>query len=178
MCVVATIHKQKWPAMTIWYALSQKKGYIMGPWTAALPTMTGTSIYYGFKFLTFDQMCKGINSLSDKYDIVIPTDLRNACAGLCSGIIGNSITYPNNCIRKRIQTAHVCNALGIDSKYTPERYLKTAIRLYHEGGIIRLYRGFGINLVRNAPNTAIQFVVYKRLQRMWLQSQYELVNGV
>eukprot|EP01084_Bolivina_argentea_P188441 324401_1 len=163
----ATIHKQKWPAMTIWYSLSNEKGYLRGPWVAALPTFVGTTIYYGFKFMTFDLIVRKMNVISDRNDIKIATDLRNATAGLCSGIIGNSITYPNNCIRKRMQTTHVCHAIGIDSGYVAEKYVQTAIRLVSEGGIARLYRGFGINLCRNAPNTAIQFVVYKRLQRMW-----------
>ena len=174
----ATIHKERWPAINIWYSLSQQVGYLKGPWIAALPTMIGTSIYYGFKFLTFEEVIKRIDTFNDKNDFEIPRDLRNAGAGLFSGIIGNSITYPNNCIRKRMQTAHICQVIGIQSQYKPERYFKTAIRLYHEGGIPRLYRGFGINIIRNAPNTAIQFVVYKRLQRIWNQSQYELVNGI
>ena len=136
-----------------------------------LPTFIGTSIYYGLKFLAFDEMIQRIDYIGNYYGIVIPTDLRNATAGALSGVIGNLVTYPNNCVRKRMQTVQVCSAIGIDSGYQTERYFRTAIRLIEEGGIQRLYRGFLINLCRNAPNTAMQFTVYKRLQRWWMYDE-------
>lgn len=167
----ATIHKHKWHAMTVWYSLTQTKGYITGPWTAALPTFIGTTLYYGIKFLAFEEYTKVIDRMNDRHDLSIPTDLRNGCAGFVSGITGNMITYPNNCVRKRLQTAHVLNAMQIPSKYAAQSYVNTVRTLLSEGGVARLYRGFFINIVRNGPNSAIQFVVYKRLQTLWLQSQ-------
>merc|ERR1712154_308869 len=113
-------HKQKIPAMTIWHSLAQSRGILRGPWTAALPTFAGTSVFYGIKFMTFEEVLKGINFLSEERDWHIPMDVKNATAGLFSGILGTSVTYPNNCIRKRMQTAHVCQALGIQSGYTAE----------------------------------------------------------
>merc|ERR1719295_1241135 len=109
----ATIHQQRWPAMSIWYSLSQSKGYLMGPWTAAVPTFIGTSIYYGVKFASFEQVLDRLNRWNEEHLLGIPTDLRTAIAGGMSGVMGNCVTYPNNCVRKRMQTAHVCDAIGM-----------------------------------------------------------------
>merc|ERR1711933_337922 len=109
------IHKSKWPAMTIWYSLGKTRGYIAGPYIAGVPTFIGTSIYYGIKFMTFDAVTNSIFSISEQYDIAIHNDAVNAIGGLISGFIGNSVTYPNNAIRKTMQAAHICKAVGIPS---------------------------------------------------------------
>ena len=164
----ATIHHKQWHAIQIWWSLAKSKGLIRGPWIAALPTCIGASFYYAIKFMVFDACIIGIGLLSNKYNFEIQRDIKNASAGLCAGIIGNTCTYPNNCIRKRMQTAHVTNTIGINSTFPTLGYINTAQYFYyHEGGFRRFYKGFTINLCRNAPNTAIQFVVYKRLQSLW-----------
>eukprot|EP01084_Bolivina_argentea_P208668 355670_1 len=71
----ATIHKQKWPAMTIWYSLSQNRGYLKGPWIAALPTFAGTTVYYGVKFMAFDVLTRYIDSISELCGIEIQRDI-------------------------------------------------------------------------------------------------------
>mmetsp|Transcript_51956 Transcript_51956/g.85985 ORF Transcript_51956/g.85985 Transcript_51956/m.85985 type:complete len:358 (+) Transcript_51956:160-1233(+) len=162
-----TIHQRPWPAMTIWYHLVQCNGYIGGPWIAGLPTFVGTSTYYGIKFLLFDEISKLIDCSNTIYDISMPMDIRNATAGLFSGVLANCLTHPNNCVRKRMQTSHVCHALDIQSEYKAQKYWQTAMTLWKEGGVRRFYRGLVINLCRNGPNTALQFMVYKRLQQMW-----------
>lgn len=164
----ATIHSKQWHAIQVWWSLARSRGLIRGPWIAALPTCIGASFYYAIKFMTFDACIMSITFISNKYDFQIQRDIKNASAGLCAGVIGNLCTYPNNCIRKRMQTAHVTNAIGVNSTFAPLGYINTAKQFYNlEGGWMRFYKGFGINLCRNAPNTAIQFVVYKRLQSLW-----------
>ena len=164
----STIHAKQWHAIQIWWNLTRSKGIIRGPWIVALPTCIGASFYYAIKFMAFDACILGITHICDRYNFEIQRDIKNATAGLCAGIIGNICTYPNNCIRKRMQTAHVTNAIGLKSIYQPFGYINTAQYFYyHEGGLSRFYKGFAINLCRNAPNTAIQFVVYKRLQALW-----------
>eukprot|EP01084_Bolivina_argentea_P188442 324402_1 len=166
----STIHSHNWPSMTVWYALTCKRG-LTGVWTAVVPWTAGTTTYYGLTFMTYPAIIKQMNIFNDildaKYNVSVPTDLCNAIGGFFSAIVATLITYPNNCICKRMQTSHICEALEIDSKYIATRFIGTIKILYIEGGIGRLYRGFAINLCRNAPNTAVQFVVYKRLQRMW-----------
>ena len=95
--------------------------------------------------------------------------MMNAVGGGLAGVSGNCVTFPNNCIRKRMQTTHVMQAMRIkmDGKlgYNAGGWFETLQNMKtYEGGYRRFYNGFGINLVRNAPNTAIQFYVYKQLQ--------------
>eukprot|EP01084_Bolivina_argentea_P188443 324403_1 len=164
----ATIHQKQWHAIQIWYSLAMKKGYLRGPWTCVLPTAIGASFYYAIKFMVFDACVMSIGIVNNKYNFQIQNDIKNAIGGLCAGVIGNAITYPNNCVRKRMQTSHVCDAIGVKYVYEKQNYINTAKQFYiNEGGIKRFYKGFGINVLRNAPNTAIQFVVYKRLQSLW-----------
>ena len=96
-------------------------------------------------------MCKGYIEHNFEYNKHINT-----------GMSGNIVYYPNNCIRKRKQYESIQNS---NSK---PKWFNTAKLMYMEGGILRFYRGFGINLFRNAPNTAIQFVVYEYLRDIWI----------
>ena len=130
-------------------------------------------MYYGAKFLVFDTCIDKIGEMEDRYDYKMQRDVKNAMGGLLAGTVGNTLTFPNNCVRKRMQTAHVCSAIGQHSVFKPLGYIATAQQFwYHEGGLIRFYKGFGINLLRNAPNTAIQFMVYKRLKDLWTDNQH------
>lgn len=170
----ATIHHRQWHALHVWYSLALKKGMLRGPWTAALPTCIGASFYYAVKFMVFDACLHGIGVVGDRYGFEMQQDIKHAVGGLVAGTAGNALTFPNNCIRKRMQTAHVCAAIGQQTTFKPLGYVGTAQQFwYHEGGGRRFYKGFGINLFRNAPNTAVQFVVYKRLQSKWNNERLE-----
>ena len=237
-----TIHSKRWPMTTIWYYLVCRKGYIRGPWTAVLPTLIGTSAYYGLKFMAFDlfvlfmtkwneaqldglngnesgyqssdiwyenemnnnnnntnnsdsnvfetsamdlneiesemaQMKKleKNNNINNKTGWIISDATMHALGGAMAGICGNCVTFPNNCVRKRMQTAHVCHAMGIKENNVEGtmNWRQTAKHMYDtEGGLKRFYNGFGVNLARNVPNTALQFVVYKQLQTYWNKSNF------
>mmetsp|Transcript_6852 Transcript_6852/g.8500 ORF Transcript_6852/g.8500 Transcript_6852/m.8500 type:complete len:140 (-) Transcript_6852:9-428(-) len=130
---------------------------ILGPWIAITPTLFGTSMYYGIKFYTFD-ICKGYIENNFEYNKHINTFI----SGVIAGMSGNIVCYPNNCIRKRMQYQSIQ-----DSNSKP-KWFNSAKLMFMEAGILRFYRGFGINLFRNAPNTAIQFVVYEYLRDMWI----------
>ena len=51
----ATIHQRRWPAMAIWYSLSQSRGYLMGPWTAgAYVLWYPLFVYFSYDYLSDD----------------------------------------------------------------------------------------------------------------------------
>jgi len=70
------------------------------------------------------------------------------------------ITYPNDTIRRMLQLQ---GSRGTETIY--EGYFDCIKKVYAKHGIGRLYHGIGINIVRMAPNTAVQFSSYELLKR-------------
>lgn len=70
------------------------------------------------------------------------------------------ITYPNDTVRRMLQLQ---GSRGTETFY--KGYFDCIKKVYGKHGISRFYHGIGINIVRMAPNTAVQFGSYELLKR-------------
>ena len=70
------------------------------------------------------------------------------------------ITYPNDTVRRLLQLQ---GSRGTSSEYTG--YWDCVKKTYRAEGIARFYRGLIINIVRMAPNAAVQFGSYELLKK-------------
>merc|ERR1719223_1570938 len=68
------------------------------------------------------------------------------------GIMAGLITYPNDTVRRLLQLQ---GSRGTTNVYTG--YWDCVRKTYRNHGVQRFYHGLGINLIRMAPNTAVQF---------------------
>ena len=134
------------------------------------PTLLGAMPYEGIKFGTVGLLERAfpkptttthLDTEEDRGGILSNNIIRKLLFGRAGGISAGLLTYPNDTIRRLLQLQ--------GSKGTTEHfdgYFDCLRKTYAKHGIERFYRGAFINIVRMAPNTAIQFGSYELLKQM------------
>ena len=130
---------------------------------AISPTMLGILPYAGTSFLTHDLVKDWLRSPSlAPYTLEAESSTKltataQLCCGAVAGIVAQTVSYPIDTIRRRIQVGSVVGArLGI---------VDTARRIFLERGIRGFYVGLTIGYVKMAPMVATSFYVYDRMKR-------------
>ena len=85
--------------------------------------------------------------------------LSPGVCGMIASICAGNVIYPNDTVRRRLQTV----------AGSGETYLDATRALVREGGLLRLYRGFFLYNLKAAPSAAVQFYTYHELKRLWLR---------
>ena len=88
--------------------------------------------------------------------------LQKMVFGGIGGIMAGIITYPNDTVRRLLQ---IQGSRGTVNAVQFTGYWDCVRKTYHAEGIRRFYRGCAINIIRMAPNTAIQFGSYELLKQ-------------
>ena len=132
------------------------------------PTLLGAMPYEGIKFGTvglleraFPKTTTTTSTEEAQGGLLSNNIIRKLMFGGAGGISAGLLTYPNDTIRRLLQLQ--------GSKGTTEHfdgYFDCLRKTYAKYGIERFYRGAFINIVRMAPNTAIQFGSYELLKQM------------
>jgi hypothetical protein len=86
---------------------------------------------------------------------------RMMAAGACAGMTAQTITYPGDTIRRRMQS----NGIG-GAKRIYDNSWQCLVKVATDEGVIGLYRGLGINIIRGIPGAAIQFAAYETLKSL------------
>ena len=118
------------------------------------PTLCGIIPYAGVSFSSFD-LLKG--HMPKNEEGRTPTQYKLA-AGACAGFLSQSVSYPVDTVRRRMQLQ---GSIGATRLYA-NAFACSASVWKHEGPRA-FYRGLSANLLRAAPNTAIQFTAYDTL---------------
>jgi solute carrier family 25 phosphate transporter 23/24/25/41 len=129
---------------------------IMALYRGALPTLMGAMPYEGIKFGTVGVLETWFPLKDDE----TPTAMRKMAMGGMGGVMAGLMTYPNDTIRRLLQLQ---GSRGTATEFTG--YFDCMQKTYAEYGITRFYRGVGLNIVRMAPNTAVQFGSYELLKK-------------
>ncbi|GKY94801.1 hypothetical protein MPSEU_000445300 [Mayamaea pseudoterrestris] len=124
-------------------------------WRGVTPTMLGAVPYEGIKFGTVGIL----ENLLPKEESSLSGPTRKMLFGGLGGVVAGTVMYPNDTVRRLLQ---VQGSRGTTSEYTG--YWQCLKHVYQTQGLRRLYRGMAINLIRMAPNTAIQFGSYELLK--------------
>lgn len=122
------------------------------------PTVLGALPYEGIKFGTVGLMRKLFPSSDDLSPV-----LRSLLFGGMGGILAAVITYPNDTVRRLLQLQ---GSRGTVHQYSG--YWDCVRQVYAHHGFMRFYYGLTINIIRMAPNTAVQFGSYELLKRYLL----------
>jgi hypothetical protein len=117
------------------------------------PTLMGALPYEGIKFGT-------VGFLEQAFPSEETTPLRKMLFGGIGGIMAGLITYPNDTVRRLLQ---IQGSRGTQTVYTG--YWDCVRKTYRAEGIARFYRGVTINIIRMAPNAAVQFGAYEYLKK-------------
>lgn len=138
------------------------------------PTLLGAMPYEGIKFGTVSLLERAFPK--KKYTTLTTTTdaeeegrggllsnniIRKLLFGGAAGVSAGLLTYPNDTIRRLLQLQ---GSKGTTEHFTG--YFDCVQKTYARYGIERFYRGAFINIVRMAPNTAIQFGSYELLKQL------------
>jgi len=143
--------------------ITAKEEGVLALWKGVTPTLLGAIPYEGIKFGTVGLMEQWIphKEFNDDGTPHKPPIWRKLCFGGIGGVMAGLITYPNDTIRRMLQLQ---GSRGTTEVY--HGYFDCMKKTYAKYGIQRFYHGVGINLVRMAPNTAVQFGSYEMLKRL------------
>ena len=82
--------------------------------------------------------------------------------GAIAGFVSQTVSYPVDTVRRRLQ---------LQGSVVGEKMYSSAFdcirQIYKSEGMFAFYRGLTTNLMRAAPNTAIQFTAYEQFCK-WL----------
>lgn len=148
-----------------------KEGGFLGFYRGLTPTLIGMAPYAGFSFFTFGTLkslgLKHFPDLlgqpsSDNPDVlVLKTHVNLLCGGV-AGAIAQTISYPLDVARRRMQLGSV---LQDSEKCTTIK--RTLTYVYNTYGIKRgLYRGLSLNYIRCVPSQAIAFTTYEFMKQV------------
>ncbi|KAL3314141.1 hypothetical protein Ciccas_007246 [Cichlidogyrus casuarinus] len=87
--------------------------------------------------------------------------LSSLFCGALAGVIGQTITYPLDIVRRRMQTGHVTGHPEYDGLW---RTVKLVLR--HEGVIKGLYKGVSLNWIKGPIASGISFTIFNQLQTL------------
>ncbi|XP_053547815.1 solute carrier family 25 member 16 [Bombina bombina] len=148
-----------------------KEGGVRGFYRGLVPTIIGMAPYAGFSFFTFETLkttglkyapeLLGKPTLDNPDVLVLKTHANLLCGGV-AGAIAQTISYPLDVTRRRMQLA----AILPDSDKC-RTVLQTLKYVCKEHGIRRgLYRGLSLNYVRCIPSQAVAFTVYEFMRQL------------
>mmetsp|Transcript_28880 Transcript_28880/g.59119 ORF Transcript_28880/g.59119 Transcript_28880/m.59119 type:complete len:346 (-) Transcript_28880:277-1314(-) len=140
-------------------ALTAREEGVRALYKGITPTLLGAMPYEGIKFGTVGLMedlfprQEGDGKQSQIW--------RKVCFGGMGGFMAGLLTYPNDTVRRMLQLQ---GSRGTTVVY--DGYWDCVKKTYKKHGIQRFYHGVTVNLIRMAPNTAVQFGSYELLKKM------------
>lgn len=124
-------------------------GGLLALWRGASATLAGGVLFEGMRFGAYNQLRQERNERGE-------ARFGPATSGALASLAAGNIIYPNDTVRRRLQTV---SAGG-------ETYLQALTALYREGGLGRLYRGFLLYNLKAVPSAAVQFATYAHLKQL------------
>ncbi|GAQ83727.1 mitochondrial substrate carrier family protein [Klebsormidium nitens] len=153
----------------VFLEIVQKEGGLRGLYKGIGPTLYGILPYAGLKFYIYEMMKLAIVRATDEQPSLVT---KLGCGGV-AGIIGQTLTYPLDVVRRQMQVqgapADVAPR-GLPSGLPAQQYkdtwdgLRTIVR---KQGWRHLYAGLSINYLKMVPSVAIGFTVYEAM-KAWL----------
>lgn len=127
-------------------------------WKGMVPTLQGIIPYAGVNFAVFETL--KVYSPKNETTGQIPTVYKLLCGGL-AGAIGQTVSYPWDVVRRRMQTAGFAAGVPNFEYRGSWSTMKTIVR---NEGLAALYRGISINFWKVTPAVSISFTVYDYLK--------------
>ncbi|XP_062375642.1 graves disease carrier protein [Sardina pilchardus] len=148
-----------------------KEGGVTGFYRGLTPTIIGMAPYAGFSFFTFGTLKSmglthapelvGRPSLDNPDVLVLKPHVNLLCGGI-AGAIAQTISYPLDVARRRMQLG---TALPDSEKCST--LTNTLKHVYHQHGVKNgLYRGLSLNYIRCVPSQAVAFTTYEFMKQV------------
>lgn len=125
---------------------------IRGLYKGLSPTMLTGSPYVGMQMASFTVLMR---MASDSKFFGTQETIQSACCGALAGMMAQTITYPGDTIRKRMQTDGIRG-----TKQIYNGMFDCMRTVFRNEGFRTLYAGLGANLIRGIPGAAVQFTAF------------------
>lgn len=123
-----------------------------------IPTLLGIIPYAGISFFTYESLKKLYFDVM--HDAKKLNPLHRLFFGACAGLLGQSVTYPLEIIRRRMQT----NGISGPAKPEYHRMWSTAKYVYKTEGVRKgIYKGLTMNWVKGPVAVGVSFTTFDLL---------------
>jgi len=137
---------------------------VAGLYKGIVPTFLSGSPYVGLQMTFYEIFSRNLKLREDKPTSMAHTiwiQLEKLSSGAAAGLIAQTLTYPGDTVRRRMQMDGVN---GIPRIYTG--MLDCCQKIIKREGTIAMFNGWGANSVRALPGAAIQFWAYDFLNSL------------
>ena len=110
--------------------------------------------YFGLRFGVYDILRRWHLRIREEGDGLIPAQFA-AAYGFASGFVASGITFPMEVVRRRAM-------VGASA---PNIFVAVPAIVKGEG-LAGLYKGYGVNVIKVAPSSAITFFTYETVRRL------------
>lgn len=154
----------------IWEVVSEayRAGGFREFYKGLLPNMVGIFLFRGFEVGIYGNVQSSVISQRMERDGKTKAEaqltmVETACLGTLASVVAQTLTYPLNVVRTRMQTqglqGRVIKYCGMcDCMY----------QLYSREGATGLFRGLMANYLKAVPASAVAFVVFEQTQKLFL----------
>lgn len=147
----------------MWHCLKDtlKHEGIKGLYKGLSPTILTGSPYVGLQMSSFEMLSRE----ADKLELFGGNKpIQDVVCGAVGGMFAQTITYPGDTVRKRMQTDGIQGA-----KQVYRGMIHCTVTVARTEGIRTFFAGLGANVIRGIPGAAIQFSVYAWLKRLLME---------
>ncbi|WFD31440.1 hypothetical protein MSPP1_002475 [Malassezia sp. CBS 17886] len=142
----------------------REEGGLYGLYRGCIPTSMGVAPYVAFNFFFYESS----RSFFTHEDGTPPNALIKLACGAWAGAVSQTLTYPLDVIRRRMQVAGMPDShLG----YRDKSGIDAICNIVRRSGIRGLYFGLYPNLLKVAPSMGTSFLTYEAVRgllRPWL----------
>lgn len=145
----------------IWSMTKQvyrEEGGVRGLYRGCVPTSVGVAPYVALNFYFYEAARKRISPADGD-----PSALMKLACGALAGSISQTLTYPLDVLRRRMQVAGMKDSqekLG----YKDKNALNAIQNIVKAEGVTGLYRGLLPNLLKVAPSIGTSFLTYEAVK--------------
>ncbi|KAD4178767.1 hypothetical protein R6Q59_022276 [Mikania micrantha] len=131
---------------------------IRGLYRGIGPTLMSILPHAGMRFCVYEELKRHV---PDEYQRSI---IMSLSCGAISGLLGQTVTYPLDVIKRQMQVDNLQAPGGARHKNT----WKAFNTIVHQQGWRQLFAGLGINYIKIVPSMAIGFATYD-MMKLWLR---------
>ncbi|SPO32284.1 related to mitochondrial carrier protein [Ustilago trichophora] len=137
----------------------REEGGLRGLYRGCVPTSVGVAPYVALNFYFYEAARKYISPLDGSE----PSPLMKLACGALAGSISQTLTYPLDVLRRRMQVAGMKDSqekLG----YKDRNAINAIQNIIKAEGVTGLYRGLLPNLLKVAPSIGTSFLTYEAVK--------------
>jgi hypothetical protein len=141
-------------------SFSNTKVPFTGFYQGFIPTILGIIPYAGVSFSVFEYSKNKLKSFNNPKEL---SSFQIFISGLLAGAIGQTVAYPFDVVRRRMQVFRITNHLPFHH-YNSGLFNAISSIIHTHGWARGIFAGLTINYIKVAPASGISFLIYETLK--------------